>query len=225
MPGSASIAPPPATGDGDIFSHSTPGRPPRWSLFPYTTLFRSQWLGSTGAMAGDPVVGEQPNGDRQIYYRSNAGQLQWWYWNAAKGNWSLQWLGSDGNITRLNSRHPSTTYAGVCFYSSTAGHRRWRHFLSFHARPAAEVVPLSLHDALPISVAGLDRRHGRGSCGGGTAQRRSPDLLSLQRRPAAVVVLERRQRKLVAAVAGIGREHHPAELQAPIHHVCRGLLL
>src|SRR6266487_1670092 len=58
-------------------------RPPRSTLFPYTTLFRS-----------DPA--------------SRA-------WNAASGASGISGTGSDRKSTRLNSGHPSNSYAVVCF--------------------------------------------------------------------------------------------------------------
>src|SRR5437867_9474117 len=82
-------------------------RPPRSTLFPYTTLFRSMptdggWLGagfcrsSIGADAGSAVSG---------------------MWSCL--GWGKQWLdpgrpGQDRKSTRLNSSHRTISYAVFC---------------------------------------------------------------------------------------------------------------
>src|SRR5947209_10192802 len=60
-------------------------RPPRSTLFPYTTLFRSQ--GESGDLRGDPAGGGA--GDRQR-------------------------RGGDRKSTRLNSSHANISYAVFC---------------------------------------------------------------------------------------------------------------
>jgi hypothetical protein len=34
----------------------------------------------------------------EIFYRSGNGMLNWWFWNAGKGTWSHEWLGSPGDM-------------------------------------------------------------------------------------------------------------------------------
>jgi hypothetical protein len=46
-------------------------------------------------MAGNPVAVEQSSGNKEIYYRSGNGILNWWSWNATKGTWTHEWLGSE----------------------------------------------------------------------------------------------------------------------------------
>src|SRR5438876_8389406 len=65
-------------------------RPPRSTLFPYTTLFRSRWH----------VVADGEGG--------NSGQL------VGLRETSLTFHGVDRKSTRLNSSHPSISYAVFC---------------------------------------------------------------------------------------------------------------
>src|SRR3712207_8481638 len=77
-------------------------RPPRSTLFPYTTLFRSNLLRSLDARLanGAQVV--------QAYYTvANAGQSPVAGLRAAA-------LAADRKSTRLNSSHANTSYAVFC---------------------------------------------------------------------------------------------------------------
>src|SRR5258707_6046715 len=67
-------------------------RPPRSTLFPYTTLFRSKkmWTTSQVTHAGNP--------------------LQW----PLKGHWMLAMAALDRKSTRLNSSHANISYAVFC---------------------------------------------------------------------------------------------------------------
>src|SRR5438876_6072257 len=67
-------------------------RPPRSTLFPYTTLFRSD-----PRRAGDPPA-HQARHDRA----------------AVEARWVPEKLGGDRKSTRLNSSHPSISYAVFC---------------------------------------------------------------------------------------------------------------
>src|SRR5262250_2165616 len=113
-------------------------RPPRSTLFPYTTLFRSQ----TGAGAGvesdgtrTPALTPPPRGS------------------------------SDRKSTRLNSSHRCSSYAVFClkkkeeafgccclysFTFSEASDLKSFSFFFFNDTATTEIYTLSLHDALPI---------------------------------------------------------------------------
>src|SRR5258708_20250514 len=65
-------------------------RPPRSTLFPYTTLFRSQ---RQAVIDLDDAAGGRSIGDREILQRRGAGNLQ------------------DRKSTRLNSSHQIISYA------------------------------------------------------------------------------------------------------------------
>src|SRR5688572_13746557 len=150
-------------------------RPPRSTLFPYTTLFRSPGPGRVGkrrARSGAPAPGSQ---GRQ---------------NAAFSATSCS-IRTDRKSTRLNSSHSQISYAVFCLKKkkktniqqdgcSIQPHvrLRWSHrsfqrvicdrldralpgllvFLFFFNDTATtEIYTLSLHDALPISWAGACR--------------------------------------------------------------------
>src|SRR5690349_23970902 len=69
-------------------------RPPRSTLFPYTTLFRSGWYGLSGLLRGGRA-GDQRDGIR-----------------LARGN-------TDRKSTRLNSSHVEISYAVFCLKKKT----------------------------------------------------------------------------------------------------------
>src|SRR5438067_3540764 len=70
-------------------------RPPRSTLFPYTTLFRSQF---EGLGIGDLVGGHEPRAGRAAAIEALA----------------LEVLAADRKSTRLNSSHVSISYAVFC---------------------------------------------------------------------------------------------------------------
>src|SRR2546426_4938849 len=77
-------------------------RPPRSTLFPYTTLFRSEYRLNArrqGPMAGDPTVGGPANGG------GPAGEFQ------SATRWTPT---PDRKSTRLNSSHLVISYAVFC---------------------------------------------------------------------------------------------------------------
>src|SRR3712207_7426150 len=78
-------------------------RPPRSTLFPYTTLFRSQ------ANQTDPGLGRHGGADR--FARGDDVP-------AAQG---LQQVGGDRKSTRLNSSHANISYAVFCLKKKTEG--------------------------------------------------------------------------------------------------------
>src|SRR3712207_7570790 len=82
-------------------------RPPRSTLFPYTTLFRSQHEGDVVGLPAEPPpdLGEQPGaaGAREVRLRVRA-------WEARAHACGA----SDRKSTRLNSSHANISYAGFC---------------------------------------------------------------------------------------------------------------
>src|SRR3712207_7178701 len=79
-------------------------RPPRSTLFPYTTLFRS---------VGDQLAGEledQPGVDRPEHRAAIAGALL----EAVDVAQQPLDLGADRKSTRLNSSHANISYAVFC---------------------------------------------------------------------------------------------------------------
>src|SRR5688572_31317732 len=70
-------------------------RPPRSTLFPYTTLFRSR-----GALSGDRVVG-------------------WTDCRAVPSGEAPRQYGTDRKSTRLNSSHSQSSYAVFCLKKKT----------------------------------------------------------------------------------------------------------
>src|SRR3712207_6865955 len=95
-------------------------RPPRSTLFPYTTLFRSEGVGITffgGALAatlksavdqlGALTVGEDPLRPEAVVEKLRA---------AAKGS-------GDRKSTRLNSSHANISYAVFCLKKHSSSKR------------------------------------------------------------------------------------------------------
>src|SRR5690554_7388239 len=86
-------------------------RPPRSTLFPYTTLFRSQDYGR-GLVIGEPTFGK---GTVQSIQPLNHGELKF---TLAKfyrvSGQSTQNRGVDRKSTRLNSSHVRISYAVFC---------------------------------------------------------------------------------------------------------------
>src|SRR5438067_9729480 len=74
-------------------------RPPRSTLFPYTTLFRSQLVFSQSKANGADYYGEE---------------LPGYTWNWPKNTYLQRRLGRDRKSTRLNSSHVSISYAVFC---------------------------------------------------------------------------------------------------------------
>src|SRR2546430_8152401 len=76
-------------------------RPPRSTLFPYTTLFRS--FASPAVACGPKSVGEDVGGRG---HRVGAGELRGWRHPAT--------VTQDRKSTRLNSSHSQISYAVFC---------------------------------------------------------------------------------------------------------------
>src|SRR3989475_6291689 len=92
-------------------------RPPRSTLFPYTTLFRSHPLGR--GRHGIPGLGR--NADADVYA-----------------------LGGDRKSTRLNSSHSQISYAVFCLKKKKKEERRAD--LAVFANPNALAASGDLHD-------------------------------------------------------------------------------
>src|SRR3712207_7104973 len=86
-------------------------RPPRSTLFPYTTLFRSWWSPDTFAMLEPPGHHPAEGGSRWLRW------LDRW--------WDLLLFGVlpvvllDRKSTRLNSSHANISYAVFCLKKKT----------------------------------------------------------------------------------------------------------
>src|SRR3712207_7957114 len=86
-------------------------RPPRSTLFPYTTLFRSEarvaQAGIGATQAGDaPALAQQPRGDRGPDAGADPGH------DRMPGQGGI--TAGDRKSTRLNSSHANISYAVFC---------------------------------------------------------------------------------------------------------------
>src|SRR5258708_28518154 len=88
-------------------------RPPRSTLFPYTTLFRSQLGGSLGARAVTRASRSIRGGQREVERRP--------------GPW-----GRDRKSTRLNSSHQIISYAVFCLKKKNYLHTFYPHTHPVH---------------------------------------------------------------------------------------------
>src|SRR2546430_10973510 len=79
-------------------------RPPRSTLFPYTTLFRSHRSGFMDRMGGPP---DTPVPDVPRF------AVRWWHVDSPKRNCRSA-AARDRKSTRLNSSHSQISYAVFC---------------------------------------------------------------------------------------------------------------
>src|SRR5207249_10658551 len=105
------------------FSTVRPSRPPRFALFPYTTLFRSHRDadGTLLAVAPNAHLGNLPR-SRVGHERGERGGLV--HCLAVPGEDHVAGLdagarGGDRKSTRLNSSHVSISYAVFCLKNKT----------------------------------------------------------------------------------------------------------
>src|SRR5258705_7077171 len=77
-------------------------RPPRSTLFPYTTLFRSDGAGSSVSLT---TTDNQPSWSSAIYWDTN---------NSGTFDAGDQPIARDRKSTRLNSSHLGISYAVFC---------------------------------------------------------------------------------------------------------------
>src|SRR5258705_4913395 len=83
-------------------------RPPRSTLFPYTTLFRSETGTRSRDSAPAPDIDEETDED-PFFYSGTAGE-----WFGADDARDLPALRVDRKSTRLNSSHLGISYAVFC---------------------------------------------------------------------------------------------------------------
>src|SRR5256885_12580442 len=87
-------------------------RPPRSTLFPYTTLFRSERLGPPGERGAERVLVDPPVGrDERHEPRLRPGEDR---------------VRADRKSTRLNSSHLVISYAVFCLKKKKTIHEDWR---------------------------------------------------------------------------------------------------
>src|SRR3712207_1119714 len=133
-------------------------RPPRSTLFPYTTLFRSSRRPGTRAVRPPPTPGRPP-----VQGTTTRGAR-------ASGTWpgrprpAAPCCARDRKSTRLNSSHANISYAVFCLKKKktydiicTSILRLSNYLLQviiycffFNDTATTEIYTLSLHDALPI---------------------------------------------------------------------------
>src|SRR2546430_9095343 len=91
-------------------------RPPRSTLFPYTTLFRSI-MGNRESSSGGPFfrdINNQGSSQQELYNYMNSGHTQTEpYRMGLHGPYALV-VTSDRKSTRLNSSHSQISYAVFC---------------------------------------------------------------------------------------------------------------
>src|SRR3712207_7693462 len=88
-------------------------RPPRSTLFPYTTLFRSGWSEVPGAgLTPDAPAAVVHRNWLYVFVRGTDNRI---YVNRQNngGNWAT-WTEVDRKSTRLNSSHANISYAVFC---------------------------------------------------------------------------------------------------------------
>src|SRR3712207_7772564 len=87
-------------------------RPPRSTLFPYTTLFRSPYVTECEKQTMEPNVLEwEPE---QALFVPDSDPLRFYRRIAALGRKMLLPEGKDRKSTRLNSSHANISYAVFC---------------------------------------------------------------------------------------------------------------
>src|SRR5688572_32096460 len=91
-------------------------RPPRSTLFPYTTLFRSAARREEQWLAVGHLFGPQPGQDGEMF--TNLGGFlcseQLAHGGRQLSTGFVRWVGLDRKSTRLNSSHSQISYAVFC---------------------------------------------------------------------------------------------------------------
>src|SRR5690348_7733744 len=126
-------------------------RPPRSTLFPYTTLFRSKtrpFVVFNAASRTRRELVEISTGDdtELVSVFVPACGYSTIDLDAARPSFEAV----DRKSTRLNSSHPSISYAVFCLKKKKKTTLTTLPFFFFHAPAPTEIYTLSLHDALPI---------------------------------------------------------------------------
>src|SRR2546430_5854342 len=93
----------------DVFFFLMIRRPPRSTLFPYTTLFRSE-SGSSAGPGGAGPGGAGPGGTGNDPHDADLPELP------------PEWADLDRKSTRLNSSHSQNSYAVFCLKKKSITH-------------------------------------------------------------------------------------------------------
>src|SRR5690349_21933047 len=96
-------------------------RPPRSTLFPYTTLFRSTWILLCRALHTDSRQGERTPMSITVYTKPACVQCNATYRALDKVGVDYQVV--DRKSTRLNSSHVEISYAVFCLKKKTKAAR------------------------------------------------------------------------------------------------------
>src|SRR5690242_21312692 len=83
-------------------------RPPRSTLFPYTTLFRSYEINR------DPQTFQIIGAAMEVHSNLHRGLFEDFYCEALAIEFRIRGIGLDRKSTRLNSSHMSISYAVFC---------------------------------------------------------------------------------------------------------------
>src|SRR5258708_3111764 len=129
-------------------------RPPRSTLFPYTTLFRSLF---TFTMDHSSYIAQVLYRPEFVVCKRNTDKLR------VRTNGRTNFFHRDHSSfvackdrksTRLNSSHQIISYAVFCFKKKTINHfyHPLLYYFFFNDTATTEIYTLSLHDALPIFV-------------------------------------------------------------------------
>src|SRR5476651_1128768 len=127
-------------------------RPPRSTLFPYTTLFRSQAAPertkpTTARHSGRPVV--LPPDRKSTRLNSSHANISYAVFCLKKKKYPHHQEQLGGAHHWTNVAHSARAfYAGILFPGFRCLHRLDRFF--FNDTATTEIYTLSLHDALPI---------------------------------------------------------------------------
>src|SRR2546429_169906 len=128
-------------------------RPPRSTLFPYTTLFRSRCFRSHSRLRmwhrySKFQRREDRRHHRSLRHRKSHGRRR------AQGGGDYAPTSADRKSTRLNSSHGYISYAVFCLKKKNNTADSLPHlvfsFFFFNDTATTEIYTLSLHDALPI---------------------------------------------------------------------------
>src|SRR5437660_7589297 len=96
-------------------------RPPRSTLFPYTTLFRSQAVGALGSNSGTHLRLEPGHADHEEFVEVVGGDRE-------KAHAFEHGMGGvfrlDRKSTRLNSSHVAISYAVFCLKKKKTNERK-----------------------------------------------------------------------------------------------------
>src|SRR3712207_2539409 len=140
-------------------------RPPRSTLFPYTTLFRSTYTSKRGASSAAWMARATSTGSSRRMPGVRPAPWASSVFTTA-GITTENSTPADRKSTRLNSSHANISYAVFCLKKKKKINNTIYHLLLFcfffNDTATTEIYTLSLHDALPIYVHLEARRLERG---------------------------------------------------------------